>query len=156
MTPQIQQLSQPTENDILEAGIATAALSKILSKGKVSRVELQTKMDSKTGTTSIPSKAFELMIEILGQMANGNIVAVVPIHAELTTQQAADLLNVSRPYVVKLIEADKLPATLVGTRRRVRMGDLIAYKQRDAAKRKAVLRKLTQEAQEMGIGYEQE
>ena len=63
MTPQIQQLSQPTENDILEAGIATAALSKILSKGKVSRVELQTKMDSKTGTTSIPSKAFELMIE---------------------------------------------------------------------------------------------
>jgi excisionase family DNA binding protein len=86
-------------------------------------------------------------------MAQRNAVTLIPVHAELTTQQAAELLNVSRPFVIKLIEDKVLPCKMVGTHRRVLFSDLMQYKQTIDAERLKVLEELAAQAQELGMGY---
>lgn len=101
----------------------------------------------------LSKEVFALLVEVLGQIANGNGVRVVPIHAELTTQQAADILNVSRPHLVKLVESGAMPFHMVGTHRRVKLGHLLEYKARFEAEQDACLAELTAEAQKLGLGY---
>jgi excisionase family DNA binding protein len=102
----------------------------------------------------LPASAFHLLTEMLSQMAQGNAVTVVPIPAELTTQEAANLLNVSRPHLVKLLEAGEIPFHKVGTHRRVRFEDLMQYKENINQKRMEVLDELTAQAQELNLGYD--
>lgn len=102
---------------------------------------------------TVPREAFELFLEILAQMASGNAVTIVPVHAELTTQQAAELLNVSRPHLISLLEAGKIPFRHVGSHRRLRFVDVVAFKDADDRRRKDLLDELTETAQEHGLGY---
>lgn len=99
----------------------------------------------------LPREAVSLLAFILAQAADGRGVTVIPSHAELTTQQAADMLNVSRPYLIKLLEAGEIPYRLVGKHRRITYEDLQEYKRRDDARRRAAADQLAELGQELGI-----
>ncbi|MDB5437844.1 MAG: uncharacterized protein JWM33_271, partial [Caulobacteraceae bacterium] len=92
----------------------------------------------------LPNAATPLLTYLLMEMGRGNAVAVFPIHAELTTQQAADYLNVSRPYLISLLENDKIPFHTVGRHRRVRFLDLCAFKAKLEARRQKAMEALAE------------
>lgn len=101
---------------------------------------------------TVPVKAIHMLVDILNQMAQGNDVSIVPIHAELTTQQAADMLNVSRPYLIKsILDTGKLAFHKSGTRRKILYKDLLTYKNQDLEERKALMAELAKHAQERGM-----
>ena len=96
-----------------------------------------------------PPSALHLLTRIMEQMSLGNSVTLIPVHAQLTTQEAADVLNVSRPYVVKLVEKGKLPCVKVGSHRRIRFDDLMSYKKQMLAESEKARARLAELSQEM-------
>lgn len=144
----------PTPDDVREAQTALRRLAPLASPARNGPDVLLRAEGAHSGqAVVVPRQAFELFLEILGQMANGNAVTILPVHAELTTQQAADLLNVSRPHLVRLLEERVIPYRRVGTHRRVLAADVLAYKRQDEARRREVLDELAAEAQKHGLGY---
>lgn len=102
---------------------------------------------------ALPAVAVRLLMDILSQMAQGNAVTIIPVHAELTTQQAADFLNVSRPFVTKLLQKGEIPFRKIGTHRRLKFEDILSYKKKTEVEQKQALDDLAAEAQELGMGY---
>lgn len=101
----------------------------------------------------VPRSAVELLRDVLAGMSAGKSISIVPMAKELTTQQAADFLNVSRPYLIGLLEQGQLKYTMVGSHRRVRFDDLIEYKEKLTSKSKAAMDELVRLSQELDIGY---
>lgn len=99
----------------------------------------------------VPVAALRMLVDILANMAAGNAVSLVPIHAELTTQEAADFLNVSRPYLIGLLERGELAHHKVGTHRRIYFRDLQEYKRVSDEKALQALAEMTAEAQKLGL-----
>jgi excisionase family DNA binding protein len=99
----------------------------------------------------LPESVYALLVRIVRELDQGNGVTILPVHAELTTQQAAELLNVSRPYLVSLLEKGEIPFDRVGRHRRVRVKELLKYKERRDSERQRLLSKMTREAQEAGL-----
>jgi excisionase family DNA binding protein len=101
----------------------------------------------------LPASAAKLLVHVLQEMAEGHGITVLPSHTEVTTQEAADLLNVSRPFLIQLLEDGKIPFHKVGAHRRLQLQDVVKYKQRVYAVREKVLDELVQQAQEHDMGY---
>lgn len=145
-------LELPTEETTRTANEALRAFSGFTPDRRPTHVEVIAEGDGAARVT-VPVEAFELFVQVLTHLANGHGVTVMPVKAELTTQQAADLLNVSRPYLIKLLDSGELPFRKVGTHRRVMLNDVMTYKQLDDARRKKAADALAQEAQDLGLGY---
>ena len=140
----------PSEQD---ARLATES-SRILSAfdGKQDGNEFRVKLEGGE-ELRLPSAVKTLLIHLLTEMSRGNAVKIIPIHAELTTQEAADYMNVSRPFLVGLLEKGEIKFHMVGTHRRVKFEDLSAYKRKKDAERDAAMAELTKQAQELNMGY---
>ena len=104
-----------------------------------------------TSTVELPAAAVRLLLDILEQMARGNAVTLMPVHAELTTQQAADLLNVSRRHLVQLLDEEKIAHRKIGTHRRVRAEDVLAYRRKAERARREALDELTKLDEKLGL-----
>jgi excisionase family DNA binding protein len=102
-------------------------------------------------TVELPAAAVRLLVRILKEMADGNAVTLIPVHAELTTQEAADMLSISRPSLIQLLDEGEIEYRRVGTHRRVRFEGLIDYKRRAGAARRKVLTELAAYDRELGI-----
>lgn len=101
----------------------------------------------------LPATAIRLLLDLLTEMAAGNAITLIPVHAQLTTQQAADVLNVSRPFLVSLLEQGKIPHVKVGTHRRILFEDLMRYKKDIDRERQKALDELIRESEKLNIGY---
>jgi excisionase family DNA binding protein len=105
-------------------------------------------------TVQLPRSVHDVLIRVVRELAQGNAVTVVPVHAELTTQQAADLLNVSRPYLIGLLDQGALPyARTAGNHRRLRLTDVLTYKRARDIERRAALDEMSAEAERLGLRY---
>jgi len=144
----------PSEDDARLAQESSRRLTKLLATRRKKPLTVRIKPDGGSEeAVSIPASAFRLLADILIEMAKGNAVTLIPIHAELTTQQAADLINVSRPFLVEQLEKGVIPYRKVGTHRRILFKDLMEYKRTIDAKRLKALEELSALDQELGLGY---
>lgn len=115
---------------------------------------LQLTLSRETGErmeAKVPARAIHLLAYILEEMAKGNPVTLIPRHAELSTIQAAETMRVSRPYLTKLLEEGKIPFRLVGTHRRIRFDDLLAYIEAEKNRRKEAIKELIAEQERLGL-----
>jgi excisionase family DNA binding protein len=144
-----RDVRMPTEDEVTLAAESSRLLAACVGAGDKARLRL---IDGDVDVT-VPVSAIHMLVDILNQMAQGNAVSLVPVHAELTTQQAADILKVSRPYLVKKLEAGEIPFHKLGRHRRIRFSDLMAYKERVDRESREAVDELTVQAQELDLGY---
>lgn len=142
----------PTQPEVEEAKISSRMLSKYADADRV-----QMTLKASNGQAEdlvLPGPVLQMLLDILSEMARGNAISLMPIHHELSTQEAANLLNVSRPHLVSLLEKGDLPFRKVGSHRRVQAKDVLEYKTKIDQLRLATLNELTAFSQEQGMGYE--
>jgi excisionase family DNA binding protein len=99
----------------------------------------------------LPDSVYQALRQVIHLMAAGRVISLVPYDCYLSSQEAADLLNVSRPYLYALLEKEQIPYIMVGTHRRIRFEDLMDYKQRRDNQRRQALSELAAESQDLGF-----
>lgn len=143
--------SAPTAQDASLARVSGQSLSRFARRQKP--LSLKVTEAGQELAIELPAGAVALLMDVLEAMAAGRGVTIIPENAELTTVEAASILNVSRPYLIKLLDEKVIPHRLVGKHRRILIDDVMAYKQRIDAEREDVLAQLTADAQENDMGY---
>lgn len=141
-------LLMPSSEDQSAAAAGAAQLEALAPLGQA---ELSFVVAGEKRTLNLPPVALKMLAEAMGHLARGNAVKIAPVHMELTTQQAADILGVSRPFLVKLLEEGKIPFRRPHTHRRLRLQDLLEFKEREDALRHKALDELTELNEEMGL-----
>ncbi len=147
----MKQISLRDSQAVKLAATAAAALKAHLGAHPSAPARLRLGSADTETQVIVPEPAFALLIAVLEELARGNTVAMAPVQEELTTQQAADLLNVSRPYLIGLLEEGKIPFHRVGNRRKLSLSDFLEFQRRDSARQEEILDQLTAEAQDMGL-----
>jgi excisionase family DNA binding protein len=144
--------NQPTADDIAAARDAARSLSRLHPLSPMVRIRVEPKEQEPVGEPiDLPLNIFKIIIDLLVQIGDGHAIQLVPQQAELTTQQAADLLNVSRPHLIKLLERDEIGHRMVGTHRKVLASDVLRYREKMTANRREVLARMTEEDQAAGL-----
>ncbi|MBA1190109.1 helix-turn-helix domain-containing protein [Pseudomonas entomophila] len=144
----------PDEKAIAAATESSRQIAAFVStKLETQRIELVDDAQQRQ-SVELPTFALKLLGDILSELALGNAVEVVPIHAELTTQEGADMLNVSRPHLVKLLDEGQIPHTKTGSHRRIKFTDLMAYKADRNKASQAAMEELAAQAQALDMGYQ--
>jgi excisionase family DNA binding protein len=143
----------PTAQEAALAKLCSQELAAILETKLDAQSLSLTSPSGKSRQVEIPVSALRLMVNILTELGEGNSVKLVPIHAELTTQEAADLLNVSRPTLIKLLDDGEIYCHRTGNRRKVRFTDLRQYQEKLEQQRLQTLGELSQLDQELDLGY---
>jgi len=149
--PDFQNPVLPTEEDTHVARESSQRLASFLAAR--SRKRMRCRIEDENGaeeSVAIPAAVIQLLHRILAEMAKGNAITLIPVPAELTTQQAADLLKVSRHFLVERLEKGDIPFHLVGTDRRVRFADAMRYKELKDRRRLDALAKLSDLDQKLG------
>lgn len=154
MTRDQQSIALPVAREVQAAIQGQRTLAAYLAtRADTQRIQILDEHDH-AHQVELPTSALQLLMEILSELADGNAVKVVPVHAELTTQEAADMLNVSRPHLVKLLEEGVLPFHKTGRHRRVRFADLMVYRDARQRESESAMAELAAQAQQLRMGYE--
>lgn len=141
----------PTPQEIEQAKSSSRTLSKYAS---VERVQLSLRgSNGQSDDLILPGHVLQILLDVLAEMAKGNAISLVPRHQELSTQEAAELLNVSRPFLVGLLERGEIPFRKVGSHRRVALAEVLAYKQATDHRRVQALDELAALSQKESMGY---
>lgn len=145
----------PKTHDIALAEIALTQMSSFLSHDE--KKDIQFSLKRSKGRESIEflltPTVVELIFRTIVHISKGDAVTIVPFHAELTTQEAANFLNISRPYLIQLLEKELIPFRRVGRHRRILFEDIVRYKEKSKAKSRKTRQELTEEAQDLDLGY---
>ena len=142
----------PAKNDVTVAEEVLPRLRSYLEQHPdVDKIGMLVSDEHGDEQLTLPRSAVELLARVLAHMAAGQGVSVVPAHAELTTQQAAGLLNVSRPFLIGLLDAGEIEYRTVGKHRRVKAESLLAYRAADDSSRRTAADELSALTQEMGL-----
>lgn len=138
----------PSEQEAQLAADSGRILASCIGQGDQAKLRLSNVPQE----INIPIKAIHMLADILNQMAQGNAISIIPIHAELTTQQAADFLNISRPYLInQILDTGKLAFHKAGNRRKIYFKDLMEYQAQQKAENKKTMEQLAQLSQDMGL-----
>ena len=149
-------LEKTTREDQRIAKTSVDQLRKASRKFNLSEKSIEITLEDSHETIRLPRRAVSLLNTILSNMAAGKSMALILSDTSIGTQEAAEFLEVSRPYIVRLLENGEIPFSKVGTHRRIKTSDLVAYQKKMKSTRRKQLNFLTQQAQELNLGYSNE
>lgn len=141
----------PTQAEVEQAKVSSRTLSKYAD---VDRVQLSLRgSNGESDELVLPGHVLQILLDVLSEMSQGNAISLIPYRQEISTQDAANLLNVSRPFLVGLLEKGDIPFRKVGAHRRVQLKDVLDYKERTDKHRSQALDELSALSQDEGMGY---
>ncbi len=141
----------PTPDEMEEAKASSRTLAK---HADADRVQMTLRgSNGESDEMVLPGSVLQMLLTVLSEMSQGNAISLIPRHQELSTQEAASMLNVSRPFLVGLLEKGKIPHRKVGSHRRVRLEDLLGYTENVDRQRAEALDRLAELSQQEDMGY---
>lgn len=141
----------PTPDEVEQAKLSGRTLSKYAD---VDRVKMSLRgSNGEADEMVLPGHVLQILLDVLSEISQGNAISLIPYHQEISTQEAANLLKVSRPFLVRLLEDDEIPFRKVGAHRRVKLQDVLSYRERTDNQRREALDELAELSQQEGMGY---